>query len=189
MHIPTHIMSGWCVGNLFRLTPRERVCCMAAAAGADLDGVSYLFGQEAYWDYHHVLCHNLLFSLLLAATLSLFSTHHLKRFALYLGLAHLHLVLDYFGSGPGWTIAYGWPLSNAWTWKYADAWELSSWQNRVAALTLLLWVLAIAVVLGRTPVETLTPRLDRQFVSRLRGMVAFRRSPASASPVEELARP
>src|SRR5215213_9343611 len=139
MHVPTHIMSGWCVGSLFRLTARERVLCMAAASAADLDGISYLFGQEAYWDYHHVLCHNLPFALLLAAALALLSTRRLKGFVLCLGLAHLHLVLDYFGSGPGWPIAYGWPLTDRWNWKGSDAWEFSSWQNRVTALGFLLW--------------------------------------------------
>jgi inner membrane protein len=174
MHVPTHIMSGWCMGNLFRFTPRERVCCMAAATAADLDGISYLFGQEAYWDYHHVLCHNLAFSMLLAAVLVLFSTHRLKGFFIYLALAHVHLGLDYFGSGPGWPIPYGWPPFDTWTWKNPDAWEFTSWQNRSAALGFLFWVLVIAVVCGRTPVETLAPALDQRFVSRLRRVVGFR---------------
>jgi inner membrane protein len=175
MHVPTHVMSGWCVGSVLRLTPRERVFCMAAATAADLDGISYLFGQEAYWDYHHVLCHNLAFSLLLSLVLALFSTHRLKAAIVYLALAHLHLVLDYFGSGPGWPIHYGWPVVDKWAWRNQDAWEFSSWQNRVTALGLLMWVLAIAVVQGRTPVETLTPSLDRRFVSRLRRLVGFPR--------------
>ena len=183
MHIPTHIMSGWCVGSLFRLTPGERVLCMVASTAADLDGISYLFGQEAYWDYHHVLCHNLPFSLLLSLALTLFSTHRLKGFFLYLGLAHLHLVLDYFGSGPGWPIPYGWPLRDDWTWKKLDAWEFSSWQNRTVALGFLLWVLAIAAVCGRTPVETLRPALDRRFVSRLRRLVGFRPALGAGSSV------
>ncbi|HSU65852.1 MAG TPA: hypothetical protein VLJ39_03175 [Tepidisphaeraceae bacterium] len=50
MHIPTHIMSGWCMANLVRLTARERLFTMIAATAADLDGVSRVFGQEAYWD-------------------------------------------------------------------------------------------------------------------------------------------
>ena len=43
MHAPTHLMSGWCVGNLFRLTAVERVFCMIAASAADVDAVSRVF--------------------------------------------------------------------------------------------------------------------------------------------------
>jgi hypothetical protein len=120
MHVPTHLMSGWCVGNLFRLTARERLLCMAAATVADLDGVTYLFGQNAYWDYHHVVCHNLLFAVLVSAGFAAFSAYRLWSFFVYLLAAHLHLVLDYYGSGPGWPIAYGWPVW-ARDWKNPDA--------------------------------------------------------------------
>ena len=179
MHAPTHIMSGWCVGNLFRLTAGERVFCMIAASAADVDAVSRLFGEEAYWNWHHVAGHNLAFAVLLSTGLALCSTHRLKGYFVYLALAHLHLVLDYFGSGPGWAIRYGWPLFE-WDWQNADAWEFSSWQNRVAALVLLVWVLGIAVICGRTPVELLTPDLDRRVVARLRRLVGWGRSEAAA---------
>ncbi len=91
MHVPTHLMSGWCVGNLCPLTARERVFCMAAASLPDLEGVTYLLGQNAYWDYHHVLCHNLTFALLAAAALAVSYTRRPLAFVVYLFLAHLHL--------------------------------------------------------------------------------------------------
>jgi|ERR1051326_6356312 hypothetical protein len=102
MHIQTHVMSGWCFGNLLNLTPRERLFCMLAASLPDLDGLGILTGQEAYWEYHHVVGHNLPAALLVAGILTFFSTNRRKVFWVYLGLFHLHLVLDYFGSGPGW---------------------------------------------------------------------------------------
>jgi inner membrane protein len=172
MHIPTHLMSGWCASNVLALTARERLFGMVAATAADVDGVSRLFGQEAYWDYHHVVGHNLAFALVLSGILSAFSSHRLKAFVLYLALAHLHLLLDYFGSGPGWPIEYGWPFTH-WTWRNPDAWEFTSWQNQLVALGFLLWVLAIALVRGRTPVELLTPSLDRRFVAGLRKRVGI----------------
>lgn len=182
MHAPTHIMSGWCVGNLFRLTAGERMFCMVAASAADVDAVSRIFGEEAYWDWHHVAGHNLLFAVLLSAGLALLSRNLLKAFCVYLALAHLHLVLDYFGSGPGWAIRYGWPLSE-WDWRNDEAWEFSSWQNRVTALALLVWVVGIAVVRGRTPVELLTPDLDRRVVARLRRFLGWGRgAPAARAP-------
>ena len=42
MHVQTHILSGWCVGNLAPLSPRERLICMTAASIADLDGLTRL---------------------------------------------------------------------------------------------------------------------------------------------------
>lgn len=70
MHVPTHIMAGWCIGNLFPLTPHERIACMAAASLPDLDGLSILAGESAYQTYHHLLGHNLLFALVIATTLA-----------------------------------------------------------------------------------------------------------------------
>jgi len=52
-------MSGWCIANLLPVTPRQRLGAMIAASAADLDGLGILFGQEAYWRYHHTLGHNL----------------------------------------------------------------------------------------------------------------------------------
>lgn len=163
-------MSGWCVGNLLPLTARERLFCMVAASAADLDAVSYLFGQNAYWDWHHLACHNLAFAVVVSGALALFSTHRLLAGCAYLALAHLHLALDYLGSGPGWPIPYGWPLLHA-TWVNPEGWDYSSWQNKAVAGGFLLWVLVVAAVRGRTPVELLAPSLDRRFVEGLRRML------------------
>ena len=171
MHIQTHIMSGWCAGNFFTLTPRERLFCMLAASLEDLDGLGYFVSAEMYWDYHHKLCHNLLFGLLLSAVLALSSTHRLKRFFLYLALFHLHLVLDYFGSGPGWEIYYLWPFSR-WYVENTWAWPFYSWQNISVGFAFLGWVIWIAVRKGRTPLEVLMPSLDRQLVEWLRRVSA-----------------
>ena len=112
MHIQTHILSGWCVGNLLPLTSRERLFCMIAAGAADIDGLGIVVSQELYWDYHHKLGHCAAFGLLLAGALAAFSTRRALAFGTYLLLFHLHLVLDYYGSGPGWPIYYLWPVSD-----------------------------------------------------------------------------
>src|SRR3954470_6481050 len=104
MHVPTHIMSGWGVANLFNLTARERFFCMAAASVEDIDGLGLVMGfnSDAYQNYHHTLGHNLTFILMVAAMFTIFSVHRIKPLLLYIALGHLHLVMDYFGSGPGW---------------------------------------------------------------------------------------
>jgi hypothetical protein len=140
---------------------------MIAATAADLDGVGIVVSQEAYWDYHHKLGHNVFAALLIAGVLTSFSmTRKPRAFVTYLALAHLHLILDYFGSGPGWAIDYLWP---AWDWKIVNphAWGFASWQNYAAFAGLLAWTVLIAARYRRTPIELLAPRLDRLAVRLL----------------------
>jgi len=177
MHIQTHVMSGWCVGNLLPLTPRERFFCMLAASLQDVDGLGILVSEELYWNLHHALGHCLLFGVVLAAVLTFFSTHKLLAFATYLGLFHLHLVLDYYGSGPDWPLYYAWPFSR-WEIENDRAWPFFSWQNITAAFVMLAWVVVIAVRQGRTPLEVIFPSLDRKLVAMLRGPHDERAAPA-----------
>jgi inner membrane protein len=167
MHIQTHILSGWCVANLVPLTPRERCLAMVAAAAADLDGLGLVVSHDWYLDHHHVLGHNLAFGLVLSGVLTAFSTHRGRAAVLYLGLFHLHLVMDYFGSGFGWGIAYFWPWSKR-EFLTPHAWALFSWQNLTAFGLLLAWTVGIVVRRGRTPLEALMPGLDRQLVAWFR---------------------
>ncbi len=104
MHVQTHILSGWCAGNLVRLTSRQRLFCMIAASAADLDGLSILAGNRAFQIYHHTLAHNLLVCIICSLTLAVFSTHRIKSFIFYVALMHLHLGLDLLGSGRDWDI-------------------------------------------------------------------------------------
>jgi len=169
LQIPIHIMSGWCAANLLpRLSPRQRLMSMIAASIADLDGLSILGGQQAYWHWHHRICHNLPFGILVAAVLAAVSGRTIGLFILYLALFHLHLDLDIFGSGPGWGIFYFWPFSN---WMFDNthlSWEFYSWQNITIAGVLLAWTIAIAVRDRRTPLEAIMPDLDRQLVAFFR---------------------
>jgi hypothetical protein len=179
MHVPTHILSGWCAASLLRLTPGERLGAMIAASAADIDGVSIVFGEGAYQAYHHLLGHNLLWALAVPVGLSAFATHKVKAFVLYLSLAHLHLVMDYFGSGPYWPIYYLWPFNGSFYFINKHGWPFTSWQNTTVAAALLAWTILIAYRQGRTPIELIAPRLDRSFVQWLR-----RRRAESAQPVE-----
>ena len=132
MHIPTHLMSGWVIGNQFSLSARQRGFCMLAASLADLDGLSLLFGQEAYWNYHHLLCHNLLFAVILSAGLAWPAPRRAASFLIFFSLAHVHLLLDFFGSGPGWPIYYLFPFSR-YPMVNPHSWEFFSWQNMAVA--------------------------------------------------------
>ena len=170
MHVQTHILAGWGIANLVpRFTRRERLMTMLASSLADLDGLGIVFGEEAYWDYHHRLGHNLPFGLLLCLALTAFSTRGLRLlgFVVYFVVFHLHLVMDYYGSGPGWGIPYLWPFSQT-EWRRADPWPFYSWQNITAAIVTIAWAVVIARRQGRTPLEAMMPNLDRQLVGMIR---------------------
>jgi hypothetical protein len=180
MHIQTHILSGWCVANVLPLSPRERGLAMIAASAADLDGLGIAGGQEMYWRFHHVFGHNLFFALVISAALTIVPQHRTRAFVLYLALAHLHLFLDFLGSGPGWTIPYLWPTHH-WVWKNPHVWALYSWQNICFFAAFLVWTIIITIRRGRTPLEAIMPNLDRQLVALLRRQCAGANSRSSAT--------
>ena len=166
-------MSGWIAGNLPDLRARERFLCMAASAAPDLDGLGILFSPDLYWEWHHVACHNLLFGLVLSGILARPSVRPWRVFGIYLACFHLHLVMDFWGSGPGWVIYYFWPFSRMW-FGTSHSWYLNSWQNMVAGSACVAWTLKIALKQGRTPMEWVAPRWDAKVmegIRRLRGRI------------------
>lgn len=169
MHIQTHFLSGWCIGNLFQLNGRERLFCALSAALPDFDGLGIIFGQETYWKFHHILGHNLLFSLLLTVILVYFSGHKLRMALLSLGLMQLHMAMDLFGSGELWTLSYLWPFSSREFsisgFGISLSWELYSWQNLLAGTLLIIWTVLIIRYKRRSPLEIIMPSLDRKFVN------------------------
>jgi hypothetical protein len=168
LHIPTHILSGWCIGNCFSLTPRERLLCMVAASVSDLDGFGWFVSRDMYWRYHHVLGHGLAVGVAFSLVAAWFSSHRVKAFWVYLSLFHLHLLMDFFGSGIGWPIYYWWPFNQrAYITHYA--WSLTSWQNYLAFGVLLIWTYIILRTKRRSPLELLAPRLDRVLVKQRAG--------------------
>ncbi|HEY1050963.1 MAG TPA: metal-dependent hydrolase [Prosthecobacter sp.] len=168
MHIPTHILSGWCLADTLDLAPRERLSAMVAASAADLDGLGLFVSVEFYAEYHHVLGHNLLAGMLLSAGLATLASkpHRMKMFCLSLVLFHLHLVLDYYGSGPGWGFEYLWPFADLHV-ECEHAWELASWENFLAFGILLAWTGIIFVRRRRTPLEVICPSLEARAVRHL----------------------
>ena len=161
MHISTHLMSGWCVGAAFPLTARERAACMMAATLSDLDGVSLAFGRDAYEHWHHVIGHNVFAGVLIAITTSRFATSSRRWWmrCLAFALFHLHLLMDYYGSGPGWQIQYGWPITDKGLWS-EDAWEFGAWQNYAAMVTLLVVSVGLAIWKRITPFELVAPGIE-----------------------------
>jgi hypothetical protein len=113
--------------------------------------------------------------------LAAFSTRRLLTFAACLALTHLHLLMDYFGSGPGWGIPYFWPFDKH-VYLTPQAWAFYSWQNLSTAGLMFAWMLLIVDRKGRTPLEAIMPSLDRQLVEGWNRRV--RRRPPPAPPAQ-----
>ncbi len=166
MHVQTHLLSGWCCANCLPCTPRQRLAATVAAAAPDVDGLAIVFGQNAYWTFHHTFGHNLYFALIVGGAFAAWARPAWGTFLLCVAMVHLHLYLDYWGSGTGWHIHYLWPAQDP-TWRNPAAWELYSWQNLTAFGLLLAWAAAIAVWQRRTPLEAVLPQLDRELIALL----------------------
>jgi inner membrane protein len=166
MQLLTHALAGWCIGNLVATSPNERLGCIAISCAPDVDALSLMWGTDAYRRLHHVLTHNLPFAVCASAALTRLTQGRLKVFCLYLLLFHLHLLMDLFGSGATWGIAYLWPLSSRY-FAVSEAWDLRSWQNLVLLGVSLVWTIWIAARFQRTPLEVIAPRLDALLLDRL----------------------
>ena len=165
MQLLTHALAGWCIGNVGALTAKERLGCVAISCAPDLDGLSRVAGLDAYMRFHHVLAHNLLFGILASAATKRFSRSGYRVFCLYLLLFHVHLIMDLFGSGPGWGVTYLWPLSRSQL-ETPLAWGFLAWPNYAVLGALASWTTWIAVRLRRTPLELVAPRLDSLLIER-----------------------
>ena len=165
MHIPTHILSGWCIANTVPcLTPKDRLMLVLAASIADIDGVGILWSTDAYLELHHVCGHNLVAAISASTILGLLSQHRALCIFLSLALFHLHLLMDFYGSGQGWGIACWWPFSDEY-YHTDGAWSLGGWQNYLALAILIGWSWRIHRARRRTPFELLLPVVDRAFLN------------------------
>ena len=179
----THLLVGWLVALAPRgLERRERALIALAGVAPDLDGlglpVEILTEHTAtpllwYWEYHHVLLHNVLGAALMTGVALALAR---RRRALVAALSclsfHLHLLGDLAGSrGPDgypWPIPYLRPFSDAWQLTWSGQWELDAWPNIALTLACLGAAAALAVKRGVSPVEIVSPRGDSRVVAALR---------------------
>jgi LexA-binding, inner membrane-associated putative hydrolase len=166
LYIQAHVMSGWIAGNYLKLNARERFFCMISAGILDVDGFGIIVSQEAYYDYHHIAGHNLLFGVIISLILALLSKQKIKCFFIYLALFHLHILMDLFGSGEDWTIEYFQPFSNYGLYSKIN-WALYSWQNMIANAVTLLWTIILIITKKRSPLEYIMPKLDKKWSERI----------------------
>lgn len=181
MNVLTHALIGWSVATAVpSLARKECAWVVAAAVASDLDGLG-LFAELAtrgsdqplFWwsEYHHVIGHNLLFAVVLAAIAGLVTRKGLVAL-LVAAMVHLHLLCDLVGSrGPDgyqWPIPYLWPFSDSPALTVAWQWQLNAWPNVLLGVSLLAYTLWFAWRSGSSPLELVSVRANDIFVRTLR---------------------
>ena len=181
MNPVSHLLISWVAANIPDLSSRDRALVTLAGVVPDIDGLGFFAeiltehtSSPLLWysKYHHVLCHNIGFGLLLAATTVLFSVRRWMAAFLVLVVFHLHLLGDLVGSrGPDdyqWPIPYLSPFSDRWKFIWTGQWELNAWPNVLITTLLLAATIYIAWKKGYSPLEMVSKRADAAFVSILR---------------------
>jgi inner membrane protein len=186
----THFLMGWAVANSVpSLGKRERVVVTFASVVPDLDGLGivadgltrnsahplYLWG-----DYHHTLCHNIGFALVIAAIAAVVARPRITATLLVFLSFHLHLLGDLVGArgpdGDQWALPYLLPFTNHLQWAWSGQWALNAWPNFLITAALVALLLLLARQRGYSPLEMVSAKADAAFVRAVRARFPLQRA-------------
>ncbi len=159
-----HAGLGWVVGVSAPTTDRRlRVWCAAAALLPDVDALSILLGKQHYDYWHHTFGHNVFLGSVVAAAAawSFRGRRHASRLwatALVAACFASHLLTDARLSG--WELYLFWPFSRT-GYEFKPNLQLGHPINFVLVYVLMVLPWVLAFWRGVTPLEIVSPRLDR----------------------------
>ena len=173
---------GWAAANAVpSLGKRDRALVTWAGVVPDIDGLGIIADGLTrnsshplhFWgDYHHILCHNVGFAILIVAIIAIFAKQRVIAALLAALSFHLHLLSDLIGArgpdGDQWPIPYLLPFSRSAQWVWSGQWALNAWQNFVITGVLIGIMLIIARQRGISPLEMVSARANDIFVRALR---------------------
>ena len=164
-----HFQYGWWFAHWGEFSRGERAVIALAGAAPDLDGLTFLAGAEPFHRYHHILFHNAgstIAVFLLAAALFARRAGRGIMIALLTTFAFaMHMVEDYLTVG--WN-QYPWrPFTGSFV-NLSD--HLPNWVVQGVLQTLaMVFIVSMTVWIyrrhGRSPLEVLSPALDRLLVN------------------------
>ena len=188
----THLLSGWVLANAVpSLAPRDRALITLASVVPDIDGLGaipdLLTRNSAHpldWfsRYHHQL-HTLAFAIAVTALALVIANRTWLTSGLVLLSFHLHLFEDLIGArGPDgyqWPIPYLKPFSSTLKLSWSGQWALNAWPNFAITIVLLGITFWLASCKGFSPLEMISHRADRAFVTAVQRRFRHRTSPSS----------
>lgn len=181
MHLATHLMLGWTVANIKPVDKRDRGLITLSGIIPEVEALGFfiilIMGDRDgafrwYTQYHHVLAHNLFAALLIFMSTFLLARQRILTAILSFGSFHLHILGDLGGSrGPDgyqWPIYYLFPFADSYQLTWSGQWPLNAWPNILITIILLSWTIYLAWDKGYSPMEFISPAVDRNFVEMLR---------------------
>jgi hypothetical protein len=164
VHFEAHATLGWAIGNLGGGDRRLRNYCVLGAILPDIDATPYLFGPQAYGDWHHTFGHNVFLWAAFGAWVTWKSRSW--RAAILGGLSFgSHLLTD--AQLSGWVLYLFWPLSSE-GYLFPGAVGLDAPINYWLVYLSPVVVVILAVLFKRTPVDIVSPALDRMIIAFFR---------------------
>jgi inner membrane protein len=180
----THFLTGWVLANATPLGRRDRALVSWSVVVPDVDGLGIVVevltrnsSHPLLWfsQFHHTL-HNLAFAIVVTLLAFAVAEQKWKTAALCLLGFHIHLCEDLLGSrgpdGGQWPIPYLAPFSSVPALSWRGQWSLNAWPNFLVTLVLLGVTLYLARRRGFSPLEMVSERAERAFVSALRSRFA-----------------
>jgi len=180
----THFLTGWVLANSTPLGRRDRALVSWSVVVPDVDGLGIVVevltrnsSHPLLWfsQYHHTL-HNLAFAIVVTLLAFAVAEQKWKTAALCLLGFHIHLFEDLLGSrgpdGGQWPIPYLAPFASMPSLSWRGQWSLNAWPNFLITLVLLAVTLYLAWRRACSPLEMVSERAERAFVSALRGRFA-----------------
>src|SRR5258708_18246415 len=154
----THFFMGWAVANSVpSLGKRDRALVTWASVVPDVDGLGLIpdrltqnssHPMDWWGNYHHTLCHNLGFALVVATVAFMVAKRRTRTSLLVWFSFHLHLLADVVGArgpdGDQWPIPYLLPFSRQWQLTLSGQCALNACPNMVITAGLIGVMLILA---------------------------------------------
>lgn len=180
----THLLISWSAASCFKIDKKDRILATIAGVIPDIDGIGIGFDLlikgnghvlDLWSRYHHTLCHNIGFGLLLTITAFLAASRRWLTSGLVLLCFNLHLLCDLLGSrspdGDQWPIPYLQPFSDAWQLSWSGQWYLNAWQNFVVTVSVICFVFFQTSKCGLSPLEIFSSKANRLFADTIQKRV------------------
>lgn len=164
MHFEPHAALGWLIGNLGGGDRRVRNYCTVGAVLPDIDAAAYLFGPQAYGEWHHTFGHNVFLWAAFTGWVGWRCGSWRAGWLAFLSFGS-HLLTD--AQFSGWKLYLFWPASRA-GYVFPGAVGLEHPINYWLVYLSFVVAVLLAIACKRTPLDIFSPKLDRLVVSFFR---------------------